>query len=138
MNFPRGKVFRLPLLARAIWRGARTVRLVLTADGIAARDRDGDVHRIPFREVVGMEKDGEARVVFGADGSVIPVVPDQFGAGAITVIDALDETIPDQLVFVSGRCCILSKTTADALTATPCSTRLLKRLLTLSACCREG
>ncbi|MER7171350.1 hypothetical protein [Streptomyces mesophilus] len=98
-DLPDGRVFRPPLVARAIWPGARRARLVLTADSIGMRDPGGDVQVIPFREVVGMEKRGEARVVFGADGAAIAVLPDQFGSGAGTVAKVLDEKAAGPLVF---------------------------------------
>jgi predicted Zn-dependent peptidase len=95
---PAGRVARSPLIARALSAVARRVKLVLTTDGIAMCDPDGDVHRIAFAEVVGMAKDGDSRVVFGRNGCVIQVDPTLFrGTGAF--LSALDANVPAHLHF---------------------------------------
>ncbi|MFR9776627.1 insulinase family protein [Micromonospora sp. MS34] len=95
---PTGRVFRPPLLAKLITRDARGLRLILTDDGVALRDPDGDVHLVRFSEVVGVEEDGAERTVFGRHGCHVPVDPVLF-RGAEAVVRAVDAAVPAELRY---------------------------------------
>ncbi|MFJ3923439.1 M16 family metallopeptidase [Streptomyces sp. NPDC090022] len=95
---PAGEVFRPPLLARALYGGARRSRLVLTASGIAETDGDGRLHVIPFDEVVGVERDGTDRTLFGASGCVIALSPGKY-SGCGRVVRAVDTAVPAALAY---------------------------------------
>jgi predicted Zn-dependent peptidase len=95
---PEGQTFRPPLLSRMRGGGARRARLVLTADGIALCDDDGDVHLIPFSEVVGVEVQDGARIVFGRFGCVVPVDPDLF-RGTEAAVAAIDANVDPALRY---------------------------------------
>ncbi|WDZ85694.1 M16 family metallopeptidase [Micromonospora cathayae] len=95
---PTGRVFRPPLLAKVLTKDARGLRLILTDDGVALRDPDGDVHRIRFSEVVGVEEDGAGRTVFGLHGCQVPVDPELF-KGAEAAVRAVDAAVPAALRY---------------------------------------
>ncbi|WP_433530190.1 M16 family metallopeptidase [Micromonospora sp. CA-263727] len=97
-QLPPGRLFQPPALAKVFSREARVLRLVLTDDGLALRDPDGDVHRIRFAEVVGVEEDGAERTVFGAHGCIINVDPELF-KGAEAAVRAVDAAVPAQLRY---------------------------------------
>ncbi|MET8254617.1 insulinase family protein [Micromonospora sp. NPDC005197] len=95
---PEGRVFHPPMLAKVLAREARGLRLILTDDGVALRDPDGDVHLVRFDEVVGVEEDGVARTVFGRNGCHILVDPDMF-RGAERAVRAVDAAVPASLRY---------------------------------------
>ncbi|MBG0852761.1 insulinase family protein [Streptomyces spinoverrucosus] len=84
------RLFKPSLLDRALSSAARTARLGIGASGLWSRDADGDVHHVPFDEVVGVEMQGPGRVVFGRSGCLIPVVPEMWTriGPAVAAIDA--------------------------------------------------
>ncbi|MFJ5708399.1 hypothetical protein [Streptomyces sp. NPDC093105] len=97
-QLPHGKVFRPSPLQRLFSAGARRSLLVLGDDAVAMRDPDGDVHAIPFDEIVGVEAHGPGRVLFGRGGCVIPVLPDLFSKTA-PLVRHIDEAVPDELRY---------------------------------------
>ncbi len=97
-ELPSGRLFQPPALAKVFSREARALRLVLTDDGLALRDPDGDVHRVRFAEVVGVEEDGAERTVFGSHGCIINVDPELF-KGAEAAVQAVDAAVPAQLRY---------------------------------------
>jgi predicted Zn-dependent peptidase len=94
---PEGKVFKPPLLARAINATARGLRLHLTPDGVALVD-DGDRHFIRFADVVGVLAQNGSRTLFSRSGCVVPVDSDLF-AGIEPVIAAIDARVDPGVVF---------------------------------------
>ncbi|MFD3515771.1 hypothetical protein [Streptomyces sp. NPDC058657] len=97
-DLPAGETFRPPLLARAAYRGARAARLVLTPAGIVERDADGDLHEILFDQVVGMERDGDDRTLFGALGCIIAVSAGLY-SGVGRLVAALDAAVPAEVAY---------------------------------------
>ncbi|WMX45045.1 hypothetical protein RGF97_09545 [Streptomyces roseicoloratus] len=97
-ELPPGRIFRPGSLQRLISSAARRTHLVLGDNVIAMRDPDGDVHAIPFDEVVGVEAHGPGRVVFGRGGCVIPVLPDLF-AKIAPAVQRLDTVVPRELHY---------------------------------------
>jgi predicted Zn-dependent peptidase len=97
-DLPEGKTFRAPLLARVAHREARKARLVLTPTEIAELDTDADVHEIDFDHVVGMERNGEDRTLFGASGCTITVSADLY-KGADRIVAFLDTAVPAELAY---------------------------------------
>ncbi|MFF8293245.1 hypothetical protein ACF068_29055 [Streptomyces sp. NPDC016309] len=95
---PVGEVFRPPLLARARYGAARRSRLVLTSDGVAEVDGDGRPHRMPFGEIVGVERDGDDRTLFGASGCLIELSPQKY-SGCGKAIRAVDAAVPAGLAY---------------------------------------
>lgn len=95
---PAGEVFRPPLLARARYGAARRSRLVLTDDGVAELDGDGRPHRMPFDEIVGVERDGDDRTLFGASGCLIELSPQKY-SGCGKVVRAVDAAVPAGLAY---------------------------------------
>jgi len=93
-----GTVYRLPLHARVVNRAARKCSLVRTAHGIGMTDEDGDVHHVPFPDVVGVLVDGDTRVVFGRSGCLITVSPDLF-AGIGPLVRDIDRSVPGGLRY---------------------------------------
>lgn len=98
---PAGTVLRPKLFARAIDKAARRARLVLTADGIAYVDGDGDVHYAAFTDVVGVEMAEDARILFTRGGCVIPVDKELF-SGVDVAIRAIDAAVPAELRYQSS------------------------------------
>ncbi|MEF9886924.1 insulinase family protein [Streptomyces sp. P9-A4] len=92
------RVFKPSLFDRAISSAARTARLGVGATGLWSRDGEGEVHHVPFREVVGVEIQGSGRVVFGRSGCHIPVVPDLW-AKTGPAVAAIDAAIPASLCY---------------------------------------
>jgi len=95
---PAGTSFRPPAMAKLLHRAARAQQLILTADGVAHVDEDGDVHRVRFADVVGVQVDEDGRVLFGANGCIIPVDKSMF-RGAEAAIRAVDAATPPTLHF---------------------------------------
>jgi hypothetical protein len=95
---PPGKVFKPPLFAKLITRAARGLRLILTADGLAFRDPDGDVHIVRWSDVVGVEHDGGELTVFGSTGCHVVVNPDLF-SGAAAAVAAVKANVPAELHY---------------------------------------
>ncbi|WP_418960562.1 hypothetical protein [Streptomyces tritici] len=97
-ELPPGRIFRPGPLQRLISSAARRSLLVLGDSGIAMRDSDGDVHAIPFEDIVGVEAHGPGRVLFGRGGCVIPVLPDLF-AKIAPVVRRIDTAVPAELHY---------------------------------------
>ncbi|WP_436496063.1 hypothetical protein [Actinokineospora sp. HUAS TT18] len=95
---PEGRVFKPGMLARAVNKEARKARLVLTDDGIAFLDGEGEVHFSRFTDVVGVEHQGESRVVFTKGACVIPVDPELF-SGVGPAVQAVDAKVPAHLRY---------------------------------------
>ncbi|MFF8387030.1 peptidase M16 family protein [Streptomyces kanasensis] len=95
---PAGEVFRPPLSARARYGAARRSRLVLTGDGVAEIDGDGRLHHIRFDEIVGLERDGDDRTLFGASGCLMELSPRKY-SGCGKVIRAVDAAVPAGLAY---------------------------------------
>ena len=95
---PAGRVFRPPWLARAISRDARGIRLIISDELLAQRDPNGDVHVIRWPDVVGVQRAGAERVVFGAGGCVIDVDPELF-SDAEAVAAAVDARVSRELCY---------------------------------------
>ncbi|MFH8617427.1 insulinase family protein [Streptomyces sp. NPDC017979] len=93
-----GKHFKPPMFARLRFPEARTARLVVTDDGLWSRDGRGDVHHLPFADVVGVEVNGPGRVLFGRGNCLIPVVPEMF-AGIGEAVAAIDAGVPKTLRY---------------------------------------
>jgi hypothetical protein len=93
---PPGRVFTPPLLAKAMNRGARGLRLILTGDGLALREPDGDVHTVRWAEVVGVQRHEGERIVFGASSCLVAVDPELF-RGAEAAVAAVDSHVPASL-----------------------------------------
>jgi hypothetical protein len=95
---PQGKVFRPPLLALATSREARASRVVLTNTGLA-HQMDSRVQRIAWSGVAGVlrQREGDV-VVFGLDGSAIPVGPNLYRNG-IQLIEALQTQVHPELIY---------------------------------------
>jgi hypothetical protein len=93
---PSGRIFAPSLLAKATNRDARGLRLILTDDGLALRQPDGDVHTVHWSEVVGVERSEGERTVFGANGCLMPVDPELF-RGVQAAVVAVDTRVPASL-----------------------------------------
>lgn len=107
-RLPDGQVFRPSLRDLATSAAARRCRMVLTPSGVAYRDEAGEVHEVRFDDVVGVQEDGDGRIVFGRDGSVVPVHPSLF-RGVRPAVAAVDAAVPaglryrrSQLVLAGG------------------------------------
>ena len=95
---PAGTTFRPPALATVLNRAGRGSRLVLTADGVAQVDQDGDVHQVRFADVVGVEVHGESRLLFGANGCMVVIDRSMF-RGADAAVRAVDAAVPAHLRY---------------------------------------
>ncbi|MEU5978343.1 insulinase family protein [Streptomyces sp. NPDC047315] len=93
-----GRHFKPPMFARLRFPQARTARLVLTDDAVWSRDGRGDVHHLPFADVVGVEVNGPGRVLFGRGNCATPVVPELF-AGIGEAVAAIDAGVPKELHY---------------------------------------
>ncbi|MFF1868679.1 insulinase family protein [Kitasatospora herbaricolor] len=96
-----GQQFRPSVKDRLFHPAARKARLVLNDAGVWLRDPAGDVHHIPYEEVVGVEIQGPGRTVFGAGPCVIPVLPEMF-AGLTPGLRALDAAVPEELRYAAS------------------------------------
>jgi hypothetical protein len=92
---PAGRAFRRPLPVRLCSGRARRERLVLATDSVSIVDGDGDVHTVRFPDVLVMEEDGPARVVFGRYGCVVNADPGRY-RGARHAVRALDAAVPER------------------------------------------
>ncbi|WP_405013401.1 M16 family metallopeptidase [Kitasatospora sp. NBC_01539] len=98
-ELPAGaQVFRPSLTDRLLSSAARRVRLGVDAHGVWLRGPDGEVHGVPFAEVVGVEMRGPGRVVFGRSTCSVPVLPDFF-AGIGPAVAAIDAAVPAALRY---------------------------------------
>ena len=95
---PQGEVFRPPLLALATSREARASRVVLTSTGLA-HQMDSRVQQIAWSGVAGVlrHRDGDV-VVFGLDGSAIPVGPNLYRDGS-RLIEAVQTQVYPELIY---------------------------------------
>ncbi|MGY1731921.1 hypothetical protein ACI798_10385 [Geodermatophilus sp. SYSU D01045] len=86
-ELPAGTVFRPPLLRRLLDPAAR-VALVVSDDGLAHTDADGDVHGIPWSrvEAVVPTDDGRGVSVVGRDLCGVRVHPDLYGRRAVAAV----------------------------------------------------
>ncbi|MEV7783590.1 insulinase family protein [Kitasatospora sp. NPDC088351] len=96
-----GQVFRPPLADRLRYSGARKARLVVDDAGVWVRQPDGEVHHVPFDEVVGVEMRGPGRVVFGRSTCFVPVVPELF-ANLGPAVRAIDARVPAHLIYAAS------------------------------------
>ena len=95
-ELPSGQTFRPSRGARIFVKEARSLVLVMTADGLAVRE-DG-VHEIRWDSVAGVMRTPDPTVVFGLNGCAIPVSPDIF-RGAGEVLDVLTRRVDESLWF---------------------------------------
>jgi len=95
---PSGQMFRMKTLVRLLTRQWRAPDLYLTGTGLARRDPDGDVHGTRFDDVIGVEVDGDNRIVFAANGCIFPVVPDAYRGGE-ALADVIDSAVPATLRY---------------------------------------
>ncbi|MFD7744295.1 hypothetical protein [Kitasatospora sp. NPDC059800] len=79
-----GRMFRPPLLARLFSSNARRIRLVVDESGLWMHQPGSTVCHVRYDEVVGVEADGESRVVFGRNSCFIPLVSDLFPDDGLT------------------------------------------------------
>jgi hypothetical protein len=104
---PRGRTVLAGPVFRSTGRGGpqgpgeRGSYLVLEADGVAYVQPDGDVHHVRFDDIVGMEVDGDGRLVFGSHGCII-LVDRSLYRGADTVVRAIDAAVPAHLRYVDS------------------------------------
>ncbi|WP_139173420.1 insulinase family protein [Geodermatophilus telluris] len=86
-ELPAGTVFRPRLLRRLLDPAAR-VALVVSDDGLAHTDADGDVHGIPWArvEAVVPTEDGRGVSVVGRDLCGVRVHPDLYGRRAVAAV----------------------------------------------------
>ncbi len=84
---PAGTPFRPPLLRR-LFDPAERVLLVVSDDGLAHADADGDVHGIPWSrvEAVVPTDDGRGVSVVGRDLCCVRVHPDRYGRRAVAAV----------------------------------------------------
>lgn len=97
---PTGTVYRPALLERSISKEARSSRLIQLQDGFAFVDGEGDVHTLPFGDVVGVETCPEGRVLYSRHGCVVPVTSDLWRR-VDTAVARIDEHVPQYLRFDS-------------------------------------
>ncbi len=86
-DLPPGTLFRPPLHRRLLDPGAR-VALVVSDDGLAHRDADGDVHGIPWSRVEALvpTDDGAGVSVVSRDLCAVLVHPDRYGRRAVAAV----------------------------------------------------
>ncbi|HEX6871415.1 MAG TPA: insulinase family protein [Micromonosporaceae bacterium] len=97
---PPGQVFTMKRLVRLIARQWRAPRYYLTGSGLAMMDPDGDVHQTTFADVIGVQVDGDDRLLFSADGCLLPVIADAFRDGE-ALREAIDRNVPAHLRFTA-------------------------------------
>ncbi|MFB6887960.1 insulinase family protein [Kitasatospora sp. NPDC056327] len=93
-----GRVFRPSLADRLRYSAARRTRLVVDDAGVWAQEPDGEIHHVPFDEVVAVEVRGPGRIVFGRSTCFVPVVPDLF-ADLGPAVRAIDAAVPAHLIY---------------------------------------
>jgi hypothetical protein len=95
VDLPRGATFRTPALTRLVNKAAR-MSIVVTDDGLAERDADGDGHLIPWPEIEAVvpADDGKGYQVVGRNMCGIVVHEELYGRKAVT---AVRERIPAHL-----------------------------------------
>ncbi|GEM_PF-1621465 len=111
---PRGQMFSMKTVVRLIARQWRAPHLYLTETGLARQDPDGDVHQTSFEDVIGVEVDGDNRIVFAANGCIFPVVPDAYRGGEL-LSDAIDSAIPATLRYSSDGQVVAKASPIDAI-----------------------
>jgi hypothetical protein len=86
-ELPEGTLFRPPLVRRLLDPSAR-VALVVSGEGLAHADADGDVHGIPWSrvEAVVPTDDGRGVSVVGRDLCGVRVSPDLYGSRAVAAV----------------------------------------------------
>ena len=86
-QLPEGVVFRPPLLRRLLDPAAR-VALVVSDEGLAHRDADGDVHGVPWSRVEALvpTDDGRGVTVVSRDLCCVQVHPDVYGRRALAAV----------------------------------------------------
>ncbi len=86
-QLPAGTCFRPPLHRRLLDPGAR-VALVVSEDGLAHRDADGDVHGVPWSRVEALvpTDDGRGVTVVSRDLCTVRVHPDRYGPRAVAAV----------------------------------------------------
>ncbi|WP_336027983.1 insulinase family protein [Geodermatophilus sp. FMUSA9-8] len=99
-GLPAGTPFRPPWHRRLLDPAAR-VALVLSDEGLAHRDADGDVHGIPWSRVEALvpTADGRGVTVVGRDLCCVLVHPDLYGRRALA---AVVERVPAALLRLPG------------------------------------
>ncbi len=95
---PTGTIYRPSLFDRASSGVARRFAIVPDSGGISMRDGDGDIHRLDYDEIVGVQRGGAGRVLFGGRGCVIPVLPGNI-PGCAPLVAAIDERVPAELGY---------------------------------------
>jgi predicted Zn-dependent peptidase len=95
---PNGQRFAMRWLVRLIGRQWKPPTLYLTPTGMARRDGDGDVHETAFLDVIGVEVAGDNRLVFAANGCLLPVIRDAYRGGQ-ALIQAIDTAVPAHLFY---------------------------------------
>lgn len=95
---PAGDVFRPPLVALAVSKEARGAKIVLTDTGLVHQLGD-EVWRLDWPEVAGVMRESEGDlVVFGLDGTVIPLGPGLYRRGQ-RLVEAVLAHVPAALVY---------------------------------------
>ena len=97
-RLPDGTVFRPGIAARARSRETRRLALVLTTDGVAVRDGDGDIFEVPFADVVGVAENGGFRTLYSRAGIEVHVDPDLY-PGSADVVREIDRRVAAHLRF---------------------------------------
>lgn len=93
-----GRTFRPPVLARLLNSAARASRVTLTDDGLILADQDL-TQRLRWSEVAGaMCVAEDEMVVFGLDGSAIPIGGALYGGGE-RLIEAVLAAVPAELIY---------------------------------------
>ncbi|SNR87581.1 Predicted Zn-dependent peptidase [Geodermatophilus saharensis] len=86
-ELPEGTLFRPPLHRRLLDPAAR-VALVVSREGLAHRDADGDVHGVPWSRVEALVPTDEGRglTVVSRDLCCVHVHPDRYGPRAVAAV----------------------------------------------------
>ncbi len=86
-ELPAGALFRPPLHRRLL-DPAERVALVVSDDGLAHRDADGDVHGVPWSRVEALvpTDDGRGVTVVSRDLCCVRVHPDRYGSRAVAAV----------------------------------------------------
>jgi hypothetical protein len=99
---PAGKVFTPPLLARALSSEARQSTVVLEPGGISQKS-GSDIFTIHWDDVAGlMEIDQNEFILFGLDGTSIPIGSALYRGGQ-ALIDAAVANVPPSLTYRRSR-----------------------------------
>ncbi len=101
------EVFRLTWQARAVqWlldrrfpeRDPWPRQVHLTVRGLSWPDGHGGVREIAFADVVGVQADGNIRIVIASQSSAVPIVGSAYRRGK-RLVDAIDKAVPQSLRF---------------------------------------